>query len=49
MCKNGILCGQVCAVSGLLVVAHDKGEVRVYQFSPGAQEVTCIHIDHSSK
>ncbi|KAK9908560.1 hypothetical protein WJX75_009693 [Coccomyxa subellipsoidea] len=40
---------EVCAVSGLLVVAHDKGEVRVYQFSPDAQNVTCLHIDHSSK
>ena len=39
----------MCAASGLLVVAHDKGEVRVYQFSLDAQDVTCIHIDHSSK
>ncbi|BDA45161.1 hypothetical protein COCOBI_06-6410 [Coccomyxa sp. Obi] len=40
---------QVCVASGWLVVAHEKGEVRVYQFSPHAQDVTCIHIDNSSK
>lgn len=40
---------QVCTASGLLVVAHQKGEVRVYQFSPDAQQVTCVHLDHSSK
>ena len=40
---------QVCNFSGWLVVAHEKGEVRVYQFSPHAQDVTCLHIDNSSK
>ena len=30
---------QFCALSGLLVVAHHEGELRVYQFSTAAHEV----------
>ena len=35
---------QVCAASGLLAVAHEKGEVRLYQFSEAARGVTCVHL-----
>lgn len=35
---------QVCAAARLLVVAHEKGEVRVYQHSAAAREVTCCHL-----
>lgn len=31
---------QFCAESGLLLVGHTNGEVRAYQFSPAACEVT---------
>ena len=31
-------------MAGVLVVAHDKGEVRVYQHSTEPREVTCCHL-----
>ena len=34
----------MCAVAGVLVVAHEKGEVRVYQHSAAPREVTCCHL-----
>lgn len=30
-------------------MAHEKGEVRLYQFSPLAQEVTSWHMEASSR
>ena len=35
---------QACPASGLLAVAHEKGEVRLYQFSDAARDVTCLHL-----
>ena len=39
---------QVCSSSGLLLVGHAKGEVRLYQFSSIAQDVTVAHISSES-
>lgn len=36
---------QACTAAGLLVVAHEQGEVRVYQFSQCRQDVTCVELD----
>ncbi|KAK9811618.1 hypothetical protein WJX72_007037 [[Myrmecia] bisecta] len=36
---------QVCTTSGLLVVGHEKGETRVYQFSASRQQVACCTLD----
>ncbi|KAK9818994.1 hypothetical protein WJX81_004841 [Elliptochloris bilobata] len=38
----------VCPVAGLLVVAHDKGDVRVYQHSTAPCEVACCHLGPGS-
>jgi hypothetical protein len=37
---RGVTAVDVCTVSGLLAVAHDKGDVRVYQFSAERHEVS---------
>ena len=37
---RGVTAVDVCTASGLLAVAHDKGDVRVYQFSPDRREVS---------
>ena len=37
---RGVTAVDVCTVSGLLAVAHDKGDVRVYQFSALRHEVS---------
>ena len=38
------VCAQACAAAGLLLVAHDRGEVRAYQFSGAAGEVACAQL-----
>ena len=39
-------CGmQLCAESGLLAVGHDKGDMRLYQFSAASQEVRAMGFD----
>lgn len=40
-------CGvmQVELASGSLVVAHEKGEVRVYQFSPGRCDAVSLELN----
>ena len=35
---------QISLESGLLVVGHEKGEVRVYQFSQVANEATSVEL-----
>lgn len=36
-------------LAGLLVVSHEQGEVRVYQFSTSPQEVDCMELDGRHK
>ncbi len=43
--SSSFLALQLCAESGLLVVGHDRGDLRVYQFSTASQEVRAMAFD----
>ena len=44
-----VLTLQTDTLAGLLVVSHEQGEVRVYQFSTSSQEVDCMELDGRHK
>lgn len=48
-CGKCVTSLQFCALSGLLVVAHLSGEVRVYQFSSPAHEIVTYEASGKSR
>ena len=36
---------QLCVESGLLAIGHDRGDMRLYQFSAASQEVRAMAFD----